>query len=157
MVGYLDEVVTFNRLFRGMSDRVLIRWLQVACLLTAMLGLFASGGSYTPTQEPWRLLFDVVTWPLDGHPQGFTSETASVNAVVGGVMVGWAVLMFAVVTGPIARGDRGMIDAMLACVLTWFFIDSAGSVAADFVGNVVLNVGSMLAFVLPLLVLRSRA
>lgn len=139
-----------------MSERLLIRWLQAACVLTAGIGLVAALGSHPLTQEPWRLLFDLLAWPLDGHPAAFGPETAAVNAVSGGVMVGWAVLMYAVVSGPIAQGDRRMVDAMLACVVAWFLVDSAGSLAAGLPGNVVLNVGSVLAFLPPLVLLRRR-
>jgi hypothetical protein len=139
------------------SQATLVRWLQVSCLLTSAIGLVAAAGSHPATEEPWRLLFDVLSWPVDGHPAGFSPESAALSAVSGGVMVGWGVLMFGVVSGPIARGDRGMCNAMIACVVSWFLVDSAGSLLAGLPGNVALNVGSASNFLLPLFMLRSRA
>ncbi|MBE9101287.1 hypothetical protein [Vacuolonema iberomarrocanum] len=45
---------------------------------------------------------DLVQWPLDGDPATFSNETLLLNAMLGGVMVGWAALMYFVAAGPIA-------------------------------------------------------
>lgn len=134
-----------------------IRWLQCACILVGVTGLIAAGGSHELTQEPWRLLFDLLAWPLDGHPSELSDDGAAVSAISGGLMVGWAVLMYAVVSGPVARGDRAMTDALMVAVTAWFIVDSTGSIAADLPGNLVLNGGFWLAFVVPLGRLRRAA
>lgn len=139
-----------------MTARACVIWLQWACGIAFAVGLMAAAGSSSATAGPWLWLFDLLAWPLDGSPAGFDPVTHAVNAVLGGVMVGWASLMYAVVARMSAAGDYTLSLPMLASVLVWFAIDSSGSVAAGLPGNVVLNTGFLLVFVPPLVVLWRR-
>lgn len=131
-----------------------VRWLGGASLVTVAVGLVAAAASTPATAGPWRALFDVLTWPVDGEPSRFSREAAAVNAVVGGVMVGWGSLMYFVTAGPFRRGDTTLATPMLIAVRGWFVVDSTGSLLADIPGNVILNVGFLCLFVPPLLTLR---
>ncbi len=133
---------------------LLIRWLQVASALTALVGLVAAAGALPATWELWRLLFDVVAWPMDGAPASFDEPTRAMNAISGGVMFGWGLMMFALSSGPVAEGSRGAVAAMLYGVVGWFVVDSTASVAAGIPYNLVLNVSFLVLFLPPLLKLR---
>lgn len=86
-----------------------LAWLKIACAVTVCVGLIASAASTTVGAAPWLFLFDLLKWPLDGDPVAFAGETFAVNAVLGGVMVGWGTLMYLLAAGPIARGDRAIV------------------------------------------------
>ena len=128
------------------------RWLRVASIATIASGLLAAAASSEVTDGPWLLLFDVVDWPADGHPGRFAAETRAVNAVAGGVMVGWGTLMYLLAS--LRSGPGTAATPVLLGVLAWFVVDSAGSLLAGMVGNVVLNVGFLALLVPPLLGLR---
>lgn len=138
-----------------MDSRLWILWLKTMSVMTIGLGFIAAAASHPSGQTPWLLLFDLVAWPLDGKPSTFSAETFAVNAVVGGVMAGWGVLMYGLSAGPIARGDRDVRRMMIAGLAVWFVVDSFGSFAAGMIGNVVLNIGFALLFLIPLVALRS--
>jgi hypothetical protein len=132
------------------------RWLSAASLMTIVVGLVAAAASSERSDEPWLALFDLLDWPVDGDPGRFSAQTRAVNAVVGGVMVGWGTLMHLIVRGPFRRGDTTLAGPMLAAVVAWFVVDSTGSLLADLPGNVILNLGFLVLFLPPLLGLRQQ-
>lgn len=136
-----------------LSRSKLLFWLQAASLITIGTGLIASLGSHPATEFVWLWLFDLLRWPLDGNPAGFSSDAQAVNAVLGGVMIGWGLLMLRlarenVFQEPIRAGMQGAL-------LLWFVTDSMGSFAAGLPGNVVLNVVFLILFLIPLRLLKS--
>lgn len=131
-----------------MSHSFYIIWLKAASAITIAVGLVAAAASHPATSTLWLYLFDLLAWPPDGQPDVFSSEAYALNAVTGGLMAGWGLSMFLLSSGPLARGEPGTRRAMLAGILAWFLVDSAGSLAAGLPGNVVLNT-LFLAFFLP--------
>jgi len=63
--------------------------LQVACAIAVATGLVSAAGSFPATDGLWLFLFDLLKWPIDGNPSQFDLTTRAVNAVLGGVMVGF--------------------------------------------------------------------
>ena len=126
-------------------------WLRVASITTIAVGLLAAAASTEAADGPWLLLLDVVDWPADGEPSRFVAETRAVNAVAGGVMVGWGTLMYLLAVLP---RPEAVATPMLLAVVAWFAVDSAGSLVAGLPGNVVLNLGFLALFLPPLVTLR---
>ena len=131
--------------------------LKAACLGTIATGFVSVSASHPAGAALWSMLFDVLQWPLDGQQGAFSSEARVLNAVCGGMLVGWGSLMYWLASGPIARGDHEARRAFAASVTIWFVIDSAGSFAAGWPGNVALNVVFLIALLGPLVALRDRA
>lgn len=140
-----------------MSNRIWIRWLEVASVATIGLGLMAAFASHPASQGPWLHFVDLVAWPLDGEPASFSAGAFAANAVTGGVMAGWGSLMLALSRGPIARGDASARRAVAVGLGVWFVVDSAGSIAASYLGNVALNLASLVIFAVPLVMLERDA
>ena len=118
-----------------MTQSQSMRWLQIACLITIITGLLCAMASHAATDVVWRTLFDLLKWPLDGDPATFNADTRAVNAVLGGTMVGWGVLMYLIATPQ----QFAAIPAL-----------PTGSVAAGLPGNLVLNLVFLGLFVPPL-------
>ena len=145
----MDEAVA--RVGRGDHEPgTVVRWVEVGALVTIATGLVAAAASHPGGEGPWRVLLDLLAWPLDGEPARFAPETSAVNAVTGGVMVGWGTLMYVVARGPFARGDTTLATPMLCSVVAWFVVDSIGSLLAGVPGNVLLNVAFLVLLALPL-------
>lgn len=137
-----------------MTVRVASLWLRAASVVTMVTGAICALAAHPSTERLWLFLFDILKWPLDGNPAVFSAETRAVNAVLGGVMVGWGLLMF------LLSGER-LITAMpdvprllMVSLLAWFMVDSAGSWASGLPGNILLNVGFLVMFMPPLVLLR---
>lgn len=131
--------------------------LKAACIATIGTGIVSVAASHPAGEGLWSLLFDVLRWPIDSGQGSFSPEARVLNAVCGGVLAGWGSLMYWLVDGPIAQGDRGARRAFATSVLIWFALDSAGSFAAEWPGNVVLNVVFLIALLGPLAALPGGA
>ena len=125
-------------------------WLQIASALAILFGVFSVLASFPPTQGGWLLLFDLLKWPIDGDPASFDVTGRALNAVLGGVLIGWGTLMFFLVRHLFPSNEVSLRKVLLASVISWFVFDSAGSCLAGFPGNVILNVGFLIVFVPPL-------
>ncbi len=137
-----------------MSKRVSIIWLQIACIITIGTGVICALASHPATEAAWLYLFDLLKWPLDGNPGAFDSNTRAVNAVLGGTMVGWGLLMLLLSKKQLLTTVPGLPRFMLIALFAWFIVDCTGSLLADIPGNVLLNIGFLGLFVPPLWVLR---
>ena len=135
-----------------LTERHCILWLKTASILTIITGLAASFASHPSGEWLWLSLFDVLKWPLDGIPSGFDAVSRSLNAVIGGVMIGWGVMMYGLLNPKIFCD--GIRIVLLRGLLAWFAIDSIGSFAADIPGNILLNIAFLGMFLPPLLLLR---
>ncbi len=136
-----------------MNRGFFVTWLKLGCIVTGITGLVSFAASIEEFSGPWLWLFDLVRWPLDGDPARFSNETMSLNAILGGIMVGWATLMYFVAAGPIAQGNMKITRQMIISIVMWFCIDSTGSYLSRLPGNIVLNVIFMAILSIPLLAL----
>jgi hypothetical protein len=131
-------------------------WLRVACVITVVTGLICAMASHPATGGVWLWLFDLLKWPLDGDPAFFADDTRAVNAVLGGTMVGWGVLMYLLATSQRIQALPELPRLLLIGIVAWFVVDCIGSLLAGLPGNLVLNVGFLVLFVPPLLVLQRQ-
>ena len=136
-----------------MSIQVSILWIKIACIITIVTGINCALASHPATDFAWLCLFDLLKWPIDGDPATFHPDTRAVNAVLGGTMVGWGLLMYFLSTKQLLIHVSGLARMMLIALCAWFVVDSTGSMMAELAGNIVLNIGFLLMFVPPLLVL----
>ncbi len=131
-------------------------WLRAACVITVVTGLICAMASHPATAGVWLWLFDLLKWPLDGDPAFFADDTRAVNAVLGGTMVGWGVLMYLLATPQRIQALPELPQLMLIGLIAWFVVDCIGSLFAGLPGNLVLNIGFLVLFVPPLLVLQRQ-
>ena len=101
-------------------------------------------------------MFDLLSWPLNGDPAFFAADTRAVNAVLGGTMVGWGVLMYLFATPEQMKHNPALPRMMMVALGAWFVVDSGGSLLAELPGNIVLNVAFMGLFVPPLVAIQRR-
>ena len=131
-------------------------WLRAACVITVVTGMICAMASHPATAGVWLWLFDLLKWPLDGDPAFFADDTRAVNAVLGGTMVGWGVLMYLLATPQRIQALPELPQLMLIGLIAWFVVDCIGSLFAGLPGNLVLNIGFLVLFVPPLLVLQRQ-
>ena len=79
-----------------------------------------------------------------------TSYLAFTYGVLGAVMVGWAVALFAFLLGPFRRGEREGWYSLTFSIIIWFGLDSVLSLVAGFFENAILNAVFLLLFAVPL-------
>ena len=133
-----------------------VTMLKAACLASLGLGLVSVAAAHPATEGPWLFFFSLLDWPPLQQSHAFSREARLLNAVLGGVLAGWSVMMFWMAGGPVARGDQGARAAFMVSLALWFLLDSIGSIAAGWPGNAVSNGLLFLLFALPLHALRNR-
>ena len=139
-----------------MNTKISAIWLQVMCAITVAFGLVSAAASFPATDKLWLFLLDLLKWPIDGNPSQFDLTSRALNAVLGGVMVGWGTLMFLLVRNFLNNDFVLVRKLMLIGIMSWFVIDSTGSFFAKLPGNVLLNLSFLCLFLPPLLLVKSE-
>ena len=102
------------------------------------------------TSEPARWSIDLLNWPLDGA-QTFTDPDARfLSALMGGFLLGWGVMIWCLSIWVYDHAPEGVRKSVMIGAVSWFLLDSAGSVAAGAASNVVFNIVILLVAVGPL-------
>jgi hypothetical protein len=130
------------------STRTWIRLFRFGVWFVLLTGLLPSLAVFSSTQEPWRFFFDLLTWPLDGHPGGFSDTERQLSAVLGGVLCGWAWLMLRLSKAEVF--NESIRRALVQATWVWFVIDSGGSILAGIPLNAVSNLSFLGLLLWPL-------
>jgi hypothetical protein len=118
-----------------------IDWLKIlrfSCLYILVTGILPTLAIFEATQEPWRLFFDILTWPLDQSPATFTDGERQLSAVLGGVLCGWAWLMYKLSHKEVF--NQNIRKFMVQSTWIWFIVDSGGSIIAGLPLNAISNI-----------------
>lgn len=122
--------------------------LKIAAAATIAFGLMIAFGAHARTDGLLRWFADLLFWPL-GDPATLTDEAQLLAAILGGVMVSWAVL-FWMLTNELAASNPKLLKRLIMTTMAvWFVIDSSASIASGGWLNVVGNVGFLALFILP--------
>jgi hypothetical protein len=135
----------------AMTVAARVRWLSIASLVTAASGLMIAAAATPALNAPTAFLTELVVGRFDGAPTLDAAIVRLLCAVAGGVLAGWALMVWLVakLILPIdfALGRR----LVLASITTWFIVDSSMSIAAGAPLNVLGNIGFLIAFLPPVL------
>jgi hypothetical protein len=132
------------------TSQIAVNVIRATCVIAILFVLASMGGAHPTTEYAWVLLFDVIKWPLDGAQGPFDSNFRVLSAVCGGLIISWSVMLLWLLNGPIKRGEPSAKRIFVIAVLSWYFLDSAGSLAAGWLENAMLNIPFMLGLVVPL-------
>ena len=140
-----------------MSDRFWVRCLAVTSIGVVLFGLVALAASHPGGAAVWGFFFDLVRWNFEPGPYQFDDDSRLLNGISGGLLIGWGSMMTWLSLGPIARGDGSARRAAYAAIGGWFLADSLGSILSGTPGNIVLNLGFLSLFAIPLIMLGRKA
>jgi len=134
----------------GSSHRFHKFWIKITAIVIGSFGPVFFLGTMIATAEPARLTLDLLSWPIDGATTYASPDTRFLSALTGGFLTGWGVMVWALSAWVYDKAPEGVRRTVVAGVLAWFVMDSAGSIASGNPSNVVFNVAVLLIAVGPL-------
>lgn len=125
-------------------------YLKITAIVVGSFGPIFFLGTMLPTSEPARWSLDLLSLPLDGLQNYEAPTTRFLSAITGGFLFGWGVCIWFLQKWVFDKAPNEVRKAVLAGLLAWFFLDSAGSVASGNVSNAFINILVLLIAVGPL-------
>lgn len=138
-----------------MTHATSIRWLTISAYLLIGIGVIYSWTTTGPLASTSLLFVDLAILPLDGAQSYMAAETRLLAAIVGGLTAGFGVAVLLVTKHVYVHDPALGRRIMLGFVLTWFLVDSIGSVLSGAAFNAVINL-VVLAMLLPPLLLAGK-
>ncbi|WP_416906937.1 MAG: hypothetical protein ACMVO5_07685 [Polymorphobacter sp.] len=133
-----------------MTQRQHKAWLHITALIVGSFGPVFALGALPETAEPARWSLDLLSWPLDGNISYSAPTTRFLSALTGGFLFGWGVLIWFLAARVHDLAPEPVRQAVLASLLAWFLLDSAGSILSGNAINVLFNILVLLLAVGPL-------
>lgn len=125
-------------------------YLKITAIVVGSFGPIFFLGTMLPTSEPARWSLDLLSLPLDGLQNYEAPTTRFLSALTGGFLFGWGVCIWFLQKWVFDKAPNEVRKAVLAGLLAWFFLDSAGSVASGNVSNAFINILVLMIAVGPL-------
>ncbi|MCR9144061.1 MAG: hypothetical protein NXI24_17570 [bacterium] len=125
-------------------------WLIVTAIVVGSFGPVFFLGTMAATAEPARWTLDLLAWPVDGLQSYADPTLRFLSALTGGFLLGWGVSIFCLRQWVYDAAPEGVRRSVLVGLLSWFVLDSAGSIASGTASNALFNVLVLLTAVGPM-------
>lgn len=137
-----------------MDTRLTAIFLKTASAVVIGFGLVIALAAIPAANGPTAFLIDLVFWPIDGNPALAAPAPRLLCAIAGGVLTGWGVLLWLITTRMLVQEPALVRTLVYTSVGVWFVVDSAASIASGAPINAVLNIGFLVAFIVPFRMLK---
>lgn len=125
-------------------------WLTISAIVVGSFGPIFFLGTMESTYEPARLTLDLLSWPIDGMTTYESPDTRFLSALTGGFLLGWGVTIWLLSKWVYDQAPEGVRKCVLFGLLSWFVLDSSGSIASGNSSNAFFNVVVLLLAVGPM-------
>jgi len=99
----------------------------------------------------------VLAWPLgDGRPV-WDANITWMSSIGAGLLMALGVIFLGIIAPAVDQGNRRAVQTTIIAMLLWFVIDSAGSIAAGFTANAVINLITLVPILLPMVLIKWEA
>ena len=145
----MNEPIQNNKI-RIMSYEFHKLWLKITAVVVGSFGPIFFLGTMESTLEPARLTLDLLSWPIDGLTTYASPDTRFLSALTGGFLLGWGVMIWLLSVWVYDKAPEGVRRTVLIGILSWIFLDSAGSIASGNSSNAFFNILVLIVAVGPL-------
>ena len=125
-------------------------WLKMTAVIVGSFGPVFFLATLEFATEPARWTLDLLSWPLDQAQSYADPTTRFLSALTGGFLMGWGVLIWCLSTNVYDAAPEGIRKSVLISLLSWFVLDTAGSIASGNASNALFNVIVLIVAVGPL-------
>lgn len=125
-------------------------WLKITAIVIGSFGPVFFLGTMLSTAEPARFTLDLLSFPLDGIQNYNEPTTRFLSALTGGFLFGWGVMVWCLSTWVYDKAPEQVRKAVMVGLLSWFVLDSSGSIASGNTSNAIINIFVLLIAAGPL-------
>ncbi len=125
-------------------------WLKITAFVIGSFGPVFFLGTMLSSSEPARWTLDFLSLPIDGIQNFEAPTTRFLSALTGGFLFGWGICIWFLQKWVYDKAPEEVRKAVLAGLLAWFFLDSAGSIASENTSNAFINIAVLLIATGPL-------
>ena len=133
-----------------MTQKSQKKYLKFTSIVIGSFGPIFFLGSMLATAEPARFSLDLLSWPIDGLQNYNSSTTRFLSALTGGFLLGWGVMIWFLQKWVFDKAPEGVRKSVLFGLLSWFILDSSGSIASGNASNALFNILVLILAVGPL-------
>ncbi|QCX00460.1 hypothetical protein FGM00_10175 [Aggregatimonas sangjinii] len=131
-------------------------YLKVTAIIVGSFGPVFFLGTMMDTSEPARWTLDLLSWPLDYKQDYNAPTTRFLSALTGGFLFGWGVMIWCLSVWVYDKTPEFVRRSVLIGLLSWFVLDSAGSIASSNASNAFFNMIVLVLAVGPLWIPAAR-
>jgi hypothetical protein len=102
------------------------------------------------SSEAARWTLDLLSWPIDGAQVYTEPTTRFLSALTGGFLFGWGVMIWCLSLWVYDKAPEFVRRCVLIGLLSWFVLDSAGSIASGNHSNAFFNIIVLLLAIGPM-------
>jgi hypothetical protein len=125
-------------------------WLKITAIVIGSFGPVFSLGTVLSTSEAARFTLDFLSFPIDGVQHYREPTTQFLSALTGGFLFGWGVMVWCLSSWVYDKAPEQVRKTVLVSLLSWFLLDSLGSITSSNPSNVLFNIIVLLLAVGPL-------
>jgi hypothetical protein len=115
-------------------------WLKITSFTVWSFAPIFFLGSMEATSEPARVTLDLLSWPIDGLTTYQSADTRFLSALTGGFLVGWGVMIWCLWKWVYDKAPEEVRKTVVIGLLSWFVLDSVGSIASGNASNAFINI-----------------
>jgi hypothetical protein len=115
-------------------------WLIVTAIVVGSFGPVFSLATRQSTSFPARWTLNLLNGPGGGAASFATNTPRFLTAVTGGFLLGWGVMIFCLRAWVYDDAPEGVRRVIVASLVSWFLLDSIGSIASGNAWNAAFNV-----------------
>jgi hypothetical protein len=147
MVAIFVDILIF---YKMMTQKFHKFWLKITAIVVGSFGPVFFFGTIISTSEPARWTLDLLSFPLDGLQNYQANTTRFLTALTGGFLLGWGVMIWCLSAWVYDKAPEPTRKVVLVSLLSWFVLDSAGSITSGNASNAIFNVLILLVAVGPM-------
>ena len=125
-------------------------WLKITAISIIAYAILFFLGTLKQTVKAIEVILDISSFPIDGLQNYEANSTVFLSALLGGILFGWGILIWFLSSKIYDIAPEQIRKIVLISLISWFIVDSLGSVFSSNSSNAIANIFLLLLLVGPL-------
>lgn len=140
-----------------MSLNTRAKFLMIVSITFFIYSILWALAPYPEVNLPARFIVDIADWPVDSLSSPLDRNTEWLSAISAGLLASISIFLGGIVVPALKRHDISIIRTTKIAMITWYIIDSAGSIAAGVSSNVFFNTIYLVLVLIPLVCINKKS